>query len=84
MAQLLLEKLEFENVNSGPLIWRDEQVRSKLRVISIQSLRESGLLERIMMQPNAPSPRRARGDELSARIDGAETASLLDIASELL
>ena len=37
-----------------------------------------------MMQPNATSPRRTRGDELSARIDGAETDSLLDIATELL
>jgi acyl carrier protein len=84
IAQLLLEKLEFENVKLSPLVWGDEQVRSKLRVISIQALREAGLLERIMMQPNVTSPRRAKGDELDARIDGAETDSLLDIASELL
>jgi acyl carrier protein len=84
MAQLLLEKLEFESVKSDPLVWRDEQIRDKLRSISIQALRESGLLERIMMQPNVTSPRRAKGDEMSARIDDAETESLLDIASELL
>jgi hypothetical protein len=84
MARLLMEKLEFENVKSVPLVWSEEQIRSKLRVVSIRSLRESGLLERIMVQPNTTSPRRARGDELSARIDGAETDSLLDIATELL
>jgi acyl carrier protein len=84
MAQLLLEKLEFENVKSDPVVWKDEQIRSKLRSISIQALRESGLLERIMMQPNVTSPRRTKSDELSARIDDAETGSLLDIASELL
>jgi NADPH:quinone reductase-like Zn-dependent oxidoreductase/acyl carrier protein len=84
MARLLLGKLEFENVKSGSLAWGDEQIRSKLRVISIQALRESGLLDRIMIQPNDTSPRRASDDELSAHIDGAETASLLDIASELL
>jgi hypothetical protein len=84
MARLLLEKLHLEKGKPGPLVWREEQIRSKLRVVSIQALRESGFLERIMMQPNAISPRRARGDELSARIDGAETDSLLDIATELL
>jgi NADPH:quinone reductase-like Zn-dependent oxidoreductase/NAD(P)-dependent dehydrogenase (short-subunit alcohol dehydrogenase family) len=84
MARLLLEKMELENVKSASLAWGDEQIRSKLRVISIQALRESGLLDRIMIQPNDTSPRRASDDELSAHIDGAETASLLDIASELL
>ena len=76
IARLLLEKLEFDNAKSGPLVWKDEQIRSKLRVVSIQALRESGVLERIMMQPNASSPRRERGDELSERIDGAETDSV--------
>jgi acyl carrier protein len=84
VARLLLEKLEFATAKSGPLVWRDEQIRSKLRIISIQALRESGLLERIMMQPNATAPRRAKDDEMSARIDDAETDSLLDIASQLL
>ncbi len=83
MARLLLEKLEFENVKPNSQIWGDEQIRSKLRVISIQALRESGLLDRIMVQPNDTS-RRASDEELSAHIDSAETASLLDIASELL
>ena len=84
MARLMLEKLELENVKPSSLVWGDEQIRSKLRVISIQALRESGLLDRIMIQPNDTSPRRESDDELSAHIDGAETASLLDIASELL
>jgi acyl carrier protein len=84
MARLMLEKLELENVKPSSLAWGDEQIRSKLRVISIQALRESGLLDRIMIQPNDTSPRRESDDELSAYIDGAETASLLDIASELL
>jgi len=83
MARLLLEKLEFENVKPSSQVWGDEQIRSKLRVISIQALRESGLLDRIMVQPNDTS-RRASDEELSAHIDSAETASLLDIASELL
>ncbi len=74
---------EFENVKPNSQIWGDEQIRSKLRVISIQALRESGLLDRIMVQPNDTS-RRASDEELSAHIDSAETASLLDIASELL
>jgi hypothetical protein len=83
MARLLLEKLEFENVvKSGPLVWREEQIRSKLQVISIQSLRESGLLERIMMQPNAISPsEKGVGVE---RILNADAESLLEIANELL
>jgi acyl carrier protein/NADP-dependent 3-hydroxy acid dehydrogenase YdfG len=83
MARLLLEKLEFENVKPSSQVWGDEQIRSKLRAISIQALRESGLLDRIMVQPNDTS-RRASDEELSAHIDSAETASLLDIASELL
>ncbi|WP_246791519.1 type I polyketide synthase [Bradyrhizobium commune] len=84
MARLLLEKLELDNVKSGPSVWGDEQIRRKLREISIEALRESGLLERLMMQPNATSSRRAGDDELSAHIDEAETESLLNIASELL
>ena len=66
------------------MVWGEEQIRSKLRVISIQALREAGLLERIMMQPNAISSQGEAFDEVSARIDSAETKSLLDIASELL
>ncbi|MDN3279509.1 acyl carrier protein, partial [Frankia sp. RB7] len=83
MARLLLEKLELDNDKSGPSVWGDEQIRRKLRDISIEALRQSGLLERLMMQPNATS-RRASDDELSAHIDDAETDSLLSIASELL
>jgi hypothetical protein len=84
MAQLLLEKLQFENVKSGPSVWRDEQIRSKLRVISIQSLRESGLLERIMTQPNATSPSEKEADVDSERIVNADAGSLLEIANEIL
>jgi phosphopantetheine binding protein len=84
IAQLLVEKLHFENSKPSPLVWREEQIRSKLRVVSIQALRESGLLERIMMQPNAISPSRAGADEISVRIDSVETEALLDIAAELL
>ncbi|KJC50362.1 SDR family NAD(P)-dependent oxidoreductase, partial [Bradyrhizobium sp. LTSP857] len=83
MSRLLLEKLELDNVKSGPSIWGDEQIRRKLRDISIEALRKSGLLERLMVQPNDTS-RRASDDELSAHIDDAETDSLLSIASELL
>ncbi|MBR0793725.1 KR domain-containing protein, partial [Bradyrhizobium manausense] len=83
MARLLLEKLELDNVKSDLSIWGDEQIRRKLRDISIEALRKSGLLERLMMQPNDTS-RRASDDELSAHIDDAETDSLLSIASELL
>ncbi len=83
MARLLLEKLELDNVKAGPSIWGDEQIRRKLREVSIEALRKSGLLERLMMQPNDTS-RRANDDELSAHIDDAETDSLLSIASELL
>jgi acyl carrier protein len=83
MSRLLLEKLELDNVKSGPSIWGDEQIRRKLRDISIEALRKSGLLERLMIQPNDTS-RRASDDELSAHIDDAETESLLSIASELL
>ena len=75
--------LELDNVKSGPSIWGDEQIRRKLRDISVEALRKSGLLERLMMQPNDTSPR-ASDDELSAHIDDAETDSLLSIASELL
>jgi NADPH:quinone reductase-like Zn-dependent oxidoreductase/acyl carrier protein len=83
MARLLLEKLELDNVKSGPSIWGDEQIRRKLRDVSIEALRKSGLLERLMMQPSDTS-RRASDDELAAHIDDAETDSLLSIASELL
>ncbi|WP_346659021.1 SDR family NAD(P)-dependent oxidoreductase [Bradyrhizobium sp. 76] len=83
MARLLLEKLELDNVKVAPSIWADEQIRRKLRGVSIEALRKSGLLERLMMQPNDTS-RRASDDELAAHIDDAETDSLLSIASELL
>jgi hypothetical protein len=84
MTQLLLEKLEMKNNNPSAMVWGDQQVRNKLRVISIQALRESGILERIMAQPNDLSPRDVQFDAVSSRIDGAETESLLDIAAELL
>jgi acyl carrier protein len=84
MAQLLLEKLEFKTDKSSLMVWGDEQVRKKLRIISIQALRESGLLDRIMAQPNTASHRDKEIDEVSSRIDGAETESLLDLAAELL
>jgi acyl carrier protein len=83
MARLLLEKLNLDNVKAGSPIWADEQIRRKLREVSIEALRKSGLLERLMAQPNDTS-RRASDDELSAHIDDAETDSLLSIASELL
>jgi hypothetical protein len=81
MAQLLLEKLELENIKANML---EEQIRSKLRVISIQALRESGLLERIMMQPNAISVPDAGIDEVSVRIGSAETEALLSRAAGLV
>ena len=83
MARLLLEKLELDDVKADSSIWADEQIRRKLRDVSIEALRKSGLLERLMMQPNDTS-RRANDDELAAHIDDAETDSLLSIASELL
>jgi acyl carrier protein len=83
MARLLLEKLELDNVKAGSAVWGDEQIRRKLREVSIEALRQSGLLERLMAQPNDTS-RRASDDELAAHIDDAETDSLLSIASELL
>jgi hypothetical protein len=84
MARLLLEKLDFENVKSGPSDWGDEQIRSKLRTLSIQSLRESGLLERIMMQPNETSASERDADADLERIANADAGSLLEIANELL
>jgi acyl carrier protein len=81
MAQLLLDKLEIKKTAPRLMVWGDEQVRRKLRVISIQALREAGLVDRIMAQPNAILP---LDDEMSSRIDDAETESLLDIAAELL
>jgi hypothetical protein len=84
MARLLLEKLHLEKGKPGPLVWREEQIRSKLRVVSIQALRESGFLERIMMQPNAISPSERGADVDSERIVNADAGSLLEIANELL
>jgi len=84
MAQLLLEKLHLEKGKPSTLVWREEQIRSKLRVVSIQALRESGFLERIMMQPNAISPSEIGGDVDSERIANADVGSLLEIANELL
>jgi phosphopantetheine binding protein len=83
MAQLLLEKLELKNGKPSLLVWGEEQIRSKLRIISIQALRQSGLLERIMMQPDAISPSDIGVDEDSERICNADIESLLEIASEL-
>jgi acyl transferase domain-containing protein/acyl carrier protein len=82
MAQLLLEKLNLEEGKPSPLAWREEQIRNKLRVVSIQALHELGVLERIMMQPNAPSETGADVD--SERIVNADAGSLLEIANELL
>jgi hypothetical protein len=84
MARLLMEKLEFENVKSVPLVWSEEQIRSKLQVISIQSLRDSGLVEHIMMQPNALSFSERGMDVDPERIVNADAESLLEIANELL
>jgi hypothetical protein len=84
MAQLLLEKLHLEKGKPSLLVWREEQIRSKLRVVSIQALRESGFLERIMMQPNAISPSEREADVDSERIVNADAGSLLEIANELL
>jgi hypothetical protein len=47
-------------------------------------LRDSGLLERIMKQPNAVSPFETGVDVGSERIVNADAASLLEIAKELL
>jgi acyl carrier protein len=84
MAQLLLEKLHLQNGEPGPMVWREEQIRSKLRVVSIQALRESGFLERIMMHPDAVSPAEKGADVDSERIANADAESLLEIANELL
>jgi acyl carrier protein len=84
MAQLLLEKLRPENGEPGPMVWREEQIRSKLRVVSIQALRESGFLERIMMQPDAIALAEKGADVDSERIANADAESLLEIANELL
>jgi hypothetical protein len=81
---LLLERLEFKIDKSSLMVWGDDQVRKKLRIISIQALRESGLLDRIMAQPNTAPHRDEEIDEVSERIDSAETESLLGLAAELL
>jgi len=78
----LLEKLDLETGKPDQMVWREEQIRNKLRVVSIQALRESGVLERIMMQPNAPAETGAEVD--SERIANADAGSLLEIANELL
>jgi acyl carrier protein len=84
MAQLLLEKLRIENGEPSRPIWGEEQIRSKLRVVSIQALRASGLLERIMMQPNTVSSSDIGVDGDSERITTADIESLLEIADELI
>src|SRR5262249_897806 len=84
MAQLLLEKLALENGKPSSLVWGEEQIRRKLRVVSIQALRESGLLERIIKQPDAISFSDTEVDEDLERISNADIDSLLEIASELL
>ena len=84
MAGMLLQMLEFETAKSDLLTWSEEQIRSKLLSVSIQALRESGVLARIMAQPNAVSPSEGKVDVDSERIVNADADSLLAIANELL
>ena len=84
MAQLLLEKFQLENGKPNLLVWEEEQICIKLRAISIPALRESGLLDRIMMQPDAISLSDTGVDKDLERISNADIELLLEIASELL
>ena len=57
LARLLLSKLALDTPSA--CAWKEEDVRSKLRVVSIEALRKAGLLEQIMRQPDAMAPRPA-------------------------
>ena len=85
MARLLLEKLHLEKGKPSPLVRSRSRFAANYRVSSqFRDLRQSGFLERIMMQPNAISPSERGADVDSERIVNADAGSLLEIANELL
>ncbi|MEM7675166.1 MAG: type I polyketide synthase, partial [Myxococcota bacterium] len=77
VTQLLLSKL---NVVPEQQHWNEADVRTKLNRVSIEHLRQSGLLAQLMAQPDAPSS----SDERLTDLDGAHKDSLFDLAESIL
>ncbi|MEL7371609.1 MAG: beta-ketoacyl reductase, partial [Myxococcota bacterium] len=75
VTQLLLSKLAQGRTEQ----WSDSDIRTKLNRISIEHIRQSGLLAQLMAQPDAPS-----SSELVADLDGAHNDSLFDLAESIL
>src|SRR5690606_27658314 len=81
IARLLLDKLPLDEKPQ----WRDAEVRAKLGRVSIEALRQRGLLDLVMTQPDA-APMGTQEPALEVPEDDAELSetSLRELAERLL